>query len=67
MAAALTFQFLRMEAAAGHSFVITGRAAEAILKDCPGLVTVFVHADQDAKVQRLVEKENLSPKKQPRK
>lgn len=63
MAAALTFQFLRMEAAAGHSFVITGRAADAILKDCPGLVTIFVHADQETKVQRLVEKENLTPKK----
>ncbi len=44
------------------SCVIVGRAADDILKDDPDLISVFVHAHQDFKVQRTSALENTSEK-----
>ncbi|HPY99842.1 MAG TPA: cytidylate kinase-like family protein [Clostridiales bacterium] len=62
VAATLTFQFLRTEAEAGHSFVIVGRAADAVLRDYPNMVSVFVHASEDYKVSRIVAQRQCTEK-----
>lgn len=48
------FQFLREQAEAGNSFVVLGRCSDGILKDFPGLVTIFVLADTDFKLARTI-------------
>lgn len=58
--AKMQFDFLRKKAADGESFVIVGRCAEEILKDCPALVSIFVIGDHDAKLERVKRIFNLS-------
>lgn len=57
------FDFLKEKAAAGESFVVVGRCAETVLKEYEGLITIFVHADKDMKIKRIMETENVSEKK----
>lgn len=42
------------------SCVIVGRCAEYVLADREELVSVFVHADKDARVKRIMEKRQLT-------
>lgn len=49
----MQFDFLRKKAEEGASFVIVGRCAETILKGNPGLITIFVLGDMDAKIKRI--------------
>lgn len=49
------FDYLQEKAAAGESFVIVGRCAETVLKDCGRLVSVFVFAEPEFRVQRIVQ------------
>lgn len=50
----LQFDYLRDKAAEGDSFVIVGRCSETILKGYDSLVSVFVLADYDKKVERIM-------------
>lgn len=52
----LQFQFLRDQAAEGRSFVVLGRCSEEVLKDCSGLISIFVLADIGFKVARILER-----------
>ena len=58
--AEMQFQFLRERAAACESFVVLGRCAEEVLKDYPGLISIFVLADQEFKKQRTMERAPIS-------
>lgn len=49
----IEFDYYRKKAAAGESFVIVGRCSENKLKDFPGLITIFVLGDQQAKIDRV--------------
>ena len=40
--------------------VIIGRAADYILRDCPNLVTVFIHADIEKRAERIAKYEHVS-------
>ena len=40
--ALMQFNFLREKAEKGESFVVVGRCSETILKDYPGLISIFV-------------------------
>jgi hypothetical protein len=42
--------------------VIVGRCASYILKDNPDVLKVFVHADQDARIERAIKEEKLASK-----
>ncbi len=42
--------------AAQESCVIVGRCADYILRDTPGLVSVFIHSDTDSRIERLMGK-----------
>ena len=46
-----------------ESCVIIGRCADSILSDMPGLVSVFVHANMDAKITRVRERDGLTEEK----
>lgn len=52
--AALQFQFLEDQAKAGKSFIVLGHCAEEILKDHPALVTIFISARDDFKLDRTM-------------
>ncbi len=45
------------------SCVIIGRCADSILSDMPNMVSVFIHADMDAKIARVKERDSLSEDK----
>lgn len=50
----MQFDYLKKKAADGESFVIVGRCAETILKDCDALVSIFVLGDREDKIQRTI-------------
>ncbi|MCD8039533.1 MAG: cytidylate kinase-like family protein [Lachnospiraceae bacterium] len=56
----MQFDFLKKKAAGGDSFVIVGRCSEDILKECEGLVSIFVHADKEKRIERIMEKYRLT-------
>lgn len=56
----MQFDFLKKKAAEGKSFVIVGRCSETILKGTPGLVSIFVLGDMEAKIDRVSEREHVS-------
>lgn len=49
----MQFDYLKKKAASGESFVVVGRCSELILKDNPNMVSVFVLADFNKKVERV--------------
>lgn len=59
----LQFQYLQKCAAAGESFVVLGRCGEEVLKDFPGLVSIFVYADLDFRKKRSMELDHVSEAK----
>ena len=57
------FDFLRKKAnEEKESFVVVGRCADEILADNPNLVRVFILADRENKMKRVMEREGLSEK-----
>ncbi|MBQ2603654.1 MAG: cytidylate kinase-like family protein [Acutalibacteraceae bacterium] len=46
-----------------ESCVIIGRCADTILSDYENLVTVFIHAGMDAKIKRVMERDELTREK----
>lgn len=52
--------FLKGKAESGESFVVVGRCSEKVLKGYPGLITIFVLGDMEAKIQRIMEVDDLS-------
>lgn len=56
--AQMQFDYLRRKAEEGESFVVLGRCAEEVLKDCPGLVSIFVLADIGFKKARTMAHDN---------
>ncbi len=47
------FDYIREKAESGESFVILGRCAEHVLKDHPGLITVFILGDREDKLKYI--------------
>lgn len=63
----LQFEFIRKKADAGESFVIVGRCAESVLKDCEGMISVFVLGDRECKIRRVQEVYQISEEEARRK
>ncbi|MBQ9414794.1 MAG: cytidylate kinase-like family protein [Clostridia bacterium] len=59
--ARLQFDYLKKKAAEGESFVVVGRCAETVLRDHPALISVFILADEQSKLERICRLNNLSP------
>ena len=51
--AQIQFEYLLKKAESGESFVIVGRCADEVVSEYPGLVKIFVLADEDKKVERV--------------
>lgn len=58
----MQFDFLKKKAEEGQSFVVVGRCSEEALKECSGLITIFVLGDMDKKIARIKKLHNLSDK-----
>lgn len=54
--AQMEFTYIKDLAEQGKSFVVLGRCAEEILKDYPGLISIFVRADEAFKTRRILER-----------
>lgn len=61
--AEMQFNFIQEKAESGESFVVVGRCSETKLKKFPSLVSLFILADMDAKVKRVMELYELSEDK----
>lgn len=46
-----------------ESCIIIGRCADSVLSDNPNLISVFIHADMDTKIARVVERDGLNKDK----
>lgn len=53
--AEMQFEYLQEKADSGESFVIVGRCAETVLKEYPGLITIFILGDMPVKIARVRE------------
>ncbi len=58
--AEMQFDFLKEKSESGESFVVVGRCSETKLKNNPALVSLFILADMDAKIKRVMEIYELS-------
>ncbi len=54
------FEWIKSKADEGASFVVVGRCAEYVLKDFPGLISIFILGEQDAKAERTADLFQLS-------
>ena len=52
--ARMQFAVLREQAEAGKSFVVLGRCGEEVLRDVPGLISIFVQADIGFRKERVL-------------
>lgn len=50
------------EAASRESCVIVGRCADYLLRDKPGLLRVYISADWDKRVERVCQRDGVTPK-----
>lgn len=50
----LQFDYLRDKADAGDSFVIVGRCSETILKQYEHMISIFILADRDKRIERIM-------------
>lgn len=56
----MQFEYLKKLAERGESFVVLGRCAESVLKDYPGLISIFILADMDCKIKRISAYDHIS-------
>lgn len=56
----LQFEYLQKKAKEGKSFVVVGRCSEAILKEYKGLISIFILADKECKIERIKKLRNVS-------
>lgn len=60
--AEMIFKYEKDLAETGESFIMVGRCGETMLKDCPGLIRVFITADDNERVEHIAKAQNLDPK-----
>ena len=58
--ARLQFDFLKNKAESGESFVVVGRCSEDILKGYDGLISFFIIADMETKLERVKQIRGIS-------
>ena len=56
----LQFDYLREKADSGESFVIVGRCSETILKQYDCMVSIFILADRDKRIERIMQLYHLT-------
>ncbi len=56
----MQFNYMQKLAEDGKSFVVVGRCAEYVLKDCPSMISLFILADHKNKVERICKVRNMN-------
>ena len=56
--AEMQFDYIRKKADSGESFVIVGRCADTVLRDRPGMISIFVTGDKECKIKRTAKKQH---------
>lgn len=56
----MQFEYLQKMAEQGDSFVVVGRCAETVLKKYEGLISIYILADAEAKIRRIMETDGVS-------
>ena len=56
----MQFEFIKRKADSGESFVVVGRCSETVLKGREGLISIFVLADREEKIEHVMKKYGLS-------
>lgn len=56
----MQFEYIKNKADSGENFVVVGRCAESVLKDYDGVISLFILGDKSCKIERVMEKYNLS-------
>ena len=57
---AIQTTWLQEKAEAGESYIVVGRCAEAALAHYPGLVSLFICGEPDARSNRLMKRHNFT-------
>lgn len=60
--ARMQFDYLLSKANSGESFIVVGRCSETVLREFDGLISIFVLADEDFKLERVMQKYALNRK-----
>ena len=58
--AEMQFNYIRKLADSGESFVIVGRCSEEVLRDRKGVINIFIKANREYKIKRVMEQFELS-------
>lgn len=61
--AELQFGLLKSKAADGDSFIVIGRCADDLFRGMDGFVSIFILADMDEKIKRIMEIRKMDEKK----
>ncbi len=61
--AELQFGLLKSKAADGDSFVVVGRCSDELFRGMDGFVSIFILADMDEKVKRIMQVRNMDEKR----
>lgn len=61
--AELQFGLLKSKAADGDSFIVIGRCADDLFRGMNGFVSIFILADMDEKIKRIMEIRKMDEKK----
>lgn len=59
----MQFDYMKELAAKGESFLVVGRCAEEVLKDYDCMVSIFVLADPEFKLKRIMDREDIGREK----
>lgn len=59
----MQFQYLKELAQAGKSFLVVGRCGDELLKDYDSMISIFVLADPEFKIQRIMAREDIGREK----
>lgn len=58
--AQIEFDFMRAKASSGESFVIVGRCSDELLSDFSSMISIFVRADEDSKLEKIMRTCNVN-------
>ena len=56
----MQFEYLQKKAENGESFLIIGRCSETVLRDYSSLISIFILADMDYKIERTMNSKGIS-------
>ena len=61
--AEMQFALLKSKAADGDSFVIVGRCSDELFEGLAPYLSIFIHGDEEARIERIMKVRNLDHKK----